>query len=122
MIMINAIGGATRFAAVVAEAALDPNKNRDPSDQPQSFELNASVASYLSLPGFNAPTQVDSSEGSNTVTAAEKANAVRTPSPDYSWGFRREGGEVVDRFAPDVKPDDPRLVQAVEELIGAARS
>ncbi|SEN18088.1 hypothetical protein SAMN05428959_101547 [Duganella sp. CF517] len=76
MIMINAIGGATRFAAVVAEAALDPNKNRDASNEPQSFELNASVASYLSLPGFNASTQVDSSEASNTVTAAEKASAM----------------------------------------------
>lgn len=76
MIMINAIGGATRFAAVVAEAALDPNKKPDPSNDPQSFELNASVASYLSLPGFNAPTQVDSSEASNTVSAAEKASAM----------------------------------------------
>lgn len=76
MIMINAIGGATRFAAVVAEAALDPNKQPDPSNDPQSFELNASVASYLSLPGFNAPTQVDSSEASNTVSAAEKASAM----------------------------------------------
>ena len=76
MIMINAIGGATRFAAVVAEAALDPNKKPDPSNDPQSFELNASVASYLSLPGFNASTQVDSSEASNTVSAAEKASAM----------------------------------------------
>lgn len=76
MIMMNAIGGATRFAAVVAEAALDPNKKPDPSNDPQSFELNASVASYLSLPGFNAPTQVDSSEASNTVSAAEKASAM----------------------------------------------
>lgn len=76
MIMINAIGGATRFAAVVAEAALDPNKKPDPSNDPQSFELNASVASYLSLPGFNASTQVDSSETGNAVTAAEKASAM----------------------------------------------
>jgi len=76
MITINAIGGATRFAAVVAEAVLDPNKKPDPSNDPQSFELNASVASYLSLPGFNAPTQVDSSEASNTVSAAEKASAM----------------------------------------------
>jgi hypothetical protein len=76
MIMINAIGGATRFAAVVAAAALDPNKHPDPSNGTQSFELNASVASYLSLPGFNAPTQVDSSAPSNTVSAAEKASAM----------------------------------------------
>ena len=76
MIMINAIGGATRFAAVVAEAALDPNKKPDPSTEAQNFELNASVASYLSLPGFNAPTQVDSSDTSNTVSAAEKASAM----------------------------------------------
>ena len=76
MIMINAIGGATRFAAVVAEAALDPNKKPDPSNEAQSLELNASVASYLSLPGFNAPTQVDSSDTSNTVSAAEKASAM----------------------------------------------
>ena len=76
MIMINAIGGATRFAAVVAEAALNPNKQPDPSNGTQSFELNASVASYLSLPGFNAPTQVDASTPSNTVSAAEKASAM----------------------------------------------
>ena len=76
MITINAIGGATRFAAVVAEAALNPNKQPDPSNGTQSFELNASVASYLSLPGFNAPTQVDSSTPSNTVSAAEKASAM----------------------------------------------
>lgn len=76
MIMINAIGGATRFAGVIAEAALDPNKKPDPSNDPQSFELNASVASYLSLPGFNAPTQVDSSDTSNSVSAADKASAM----------------------------------------------
>ena len=76
MIMINAIGGATRFAGVIAEAALDPNKKPDPSNDPQSFELNASVASYLSLPGFNAPAQVDSSETGNAVSAAEKASAM----------------------------------------------
>jgi hypothetical protein len=76
MIMINAIGGATRFAGVIAEAALDPNKKPDPSNDPQNFELNASVASYLSLPGFNASTQVDSSETGNAVSAAEKASAM----------------------------------------------
>ncbi len=76
MIMINAIGGATRFAAVIAQAALDPNKKPDPSTDMQNVELNASVAAYLSLPGFNAPAQVDSSHASDTVSAAEKASAV----------------------------------------------
>jgi hypothetical protein len=79
MIMINAIGGATRFAAVVAEGALEPSKHPQPSTETQNADLNASVAAYLSLPGFNAPAQVDSSDSvdsSDTVSAADKASAV----------------------------------------------
>ena len=76
MIMINAIGGASRFANVIAQAALDPNKNHDRSNDMQNVELHASVAAYLSLPGFNAPAQVDSSEAANAISAADKASAT----------------------------------------------
>lgn len=38
---------------------------------------------------------------------------------DISWNFEKflvnREGEVVARFAPDVKPEDPMLVQAIEE-------
>lgn len=69
MIMINAIGGATRFAAVVAEAALEPNNKPAPSFDSEKADLNASVAAYLSLPGFNAPTGIDTSDVSDSVNA-----------------------------------------------------
>jgi glutathione peroxidase len=38
---------------------------------------------------------------------------------DITWNFEKflvdREGEVVARFAPDVKPEDPKLVQAIEE-------
>nr|WP_315393726.1 hypothetical protein [uncultured Duganella sp.] len=79
MIMINAIGGGTRFAAVVAEASLEQIKKPEPSTDVQNVELNASVAAYLSLPGFNAPTQLDAANAAtddHTVNAAERASAT----------------------------------------------
>jgi hypothetical protein len=79
MIMINAIGGATRFAAVTAEAALEPSNKPVPSIDSQNADLNASVAAYLSLPGFNAPTQIDTSETGDTshaVGATDEAGAI----------------------------------------------
>ena len=41
---------------------------------------------------------------------------------DVMWNFEKflidRSGKVVARFAPDVKPDDPRLTQAVEKALG----
>jgi glutathione peroxidase len=38
--------------------------------------------------------------------------------PEVLWNFEKflvsRGGEVVERFAPDTSPDDPRLISAIE--------
>jgi hypothetical protein len=74
MIMVNNIGGGTLSAAVVAEKSLEPKKIATPSDT-SNADLSASVASYFSLPGFNAPSplQTDSNSG---VSNIDRANAV----------------------------------------------
>lgn len=70
MIMVNNIGGANLAAATVAEKTLEPKKVASPV---ADADLNASVAAYLSLPGFNAPLQTDPS---HPVNAADRASAV----------------------------------------------
>ena len=82
MIMINAIGGATRFAATVAEAALEPYNKPAPSVDLDSADLHASVAAYLSLPGFNAPAGIDTSEvtdASNAIGAVGASDEAGAP-------------------------------------------
>ncbi len=40
------------------------------------------------------------------------------PLPELLWNFEKfligKSGQVVARFSPDIKPDDPRIVQAIE--------
>ncbi|WP_332852056.1 EF-hand domain-containing protein [Duganella sp. S19_KUP01_CR8] len=72
MIMVNNIGGASLPAAVVAEKTLEPKKNASPVAETNA-DLSASVAAYLSLPGFNSPVQNDPAPA---VSAADKASAV----------------------------------------------
>lgn len=74
MIMINNIGGATLSAALVADKALSPVKPAE-TEQSTNADLSASMAAYLSLPGFNAtsPLQTDTS---NTADSGDQANAL----------------------------------------------
>lgn len=74
MIMVNNIGGATLSAAVAVEKSLEPKKIAAPSESTNT-DMSASVAAYLSLPGFNAPSPLQT-ETSNAVTAADRASAV----------------------------------------------
>lgn len=70
MIMVNNIGGPNLTAAVAAEKAFEPKKVAS-AVADTNADLSASVAAYLSLPGFNAPVQ-------NGLSAApvDKASAV----------------------------------------------
>ncbi|NGZ86319.1 hypothetical protein GW587_18920 [Duganella sp. SAP-35] len=72
MSMVNNIGGATLSAAVVAEKSVELKKTVSSSDSTSS-DLNASVATYFSLPGFNAPSPLQTD---NSVSNADRANAV----------------------------------------------
>ncbi len=74
MIMVNNIGGTSLSAALVAEKAVEPTKHAHAADS-SSADLSASLAAYLSLPGFNAtsPLQTDTS---NTTDSGDQANAL----------------------------------------------
>lgn len=100
MIMINNIGGATLSAALVADKALAPVK----SDTDSSFnaDLSASVAAYLSLPGFNAtsPLQTDTSNSTDTgeqasalVKAVSQDETLKTALQEFDEGLKK----LVDR-------------------------
>lgn len=53
------------------------------------------------------------------------ANGFPAPSlpPDVLWNFEKflvgRDGTVLARFAPDMKPEDPRIVQAIEQALEA---
>lgn len=81
MIMVNNIGGATLSAALVADKALAPVKIAE-TDKSTNADMSASVAAYLSLPGFTSPLQIDTSSSTNT---GDQANAlVKAVSEDES--------------------------------------
>ena len=81
MIMVNNIGGATLSAALVADKAIAPVKVAE-TDKSTNADMSASVAAYLSLPGFTSPLQIDTSSTANT---GDQANAlVKAVSQDES--------------------------------------
>jgi glutathione peroxidase len=45
------------------------------------------------------------------------------PAPEVLWNFEKfllnRNGEVAARFAPDTKPDDPRLIATIESALAA---
>jgi glutathione peroxidase len=72
-----------------------------PGRQPNGNDLRDNLAGYLdsqNLPGPNHP-------------------------PELLWNFEKfligRDGQVIDRFSPDVTPDDPRLIAAVEQALAA---
>jgi glutathione peroxidase len=53
----------------------------------------------------------------------EKHNASTNPEPGILWNFEKflvdRNGKVVARFSPEITPDDPRVVQAIESALAA---
>ncbi len=51
-------------------------------------------------------------------------NAEPPPRPEVIWNFEKflvsRGGEVVQRFAPDIAPEAPEVVAAIEKELAAA--
>jgi len=97
MIMVNNIGGATLSAALVGDKALTPVKSAE-TDKNANVDLSASVAAYLSLPGFNAssPLQTDTSNTSNTgdqanalVKAVSEDETLKTALQQFDEGLKR---------------------------------
>ena len=48
-------------------------------------------------------------------------NIATNDAPAVLWNFEKflvsDTGEVINRFAPDVTPDDPRLIEAVDQAL-----
>lgn len=84
MSMVNNIGGATLSAALVTDKALAPVKVQSATDSGTNADLSASVAAYLSLPGFNATSSLQT-DTSNNIDSGDQANAlVKAVSEDDS--------------------------------------
>ena len=73
--------------------------------------INAQPVAKVAEPGFRA--QLDgflAQHGAKTL-----------PLPELTWNFEKflvnRKGQVVARFAPDTKPDDPALIAAIEQAL-----
>lgn len=51
----------------------------------------------------------------------EKHNATTNPEPGILWNFEKflvdRQGNVVERFSPEITPDDPRVIAAIEAAL-----
>ena len=75
MITVNSIGGGTLSAAVVAEKS-QGIQHIAPAHARADDDAGASIAAYLSLPGFNAASAVDTSNDTSTDTQADGGQAA----------------------------------------------
>lgn len=96
MIMINNIGGSTLSAALVADKALAPVQNVSDNNSSFNADLSASVAAYLSLPGYNAtsPLQTDTSNNSGDqanalVKAVSEDDTLKTALQEFDEGLKK---------------------------------
>lgn len=57
----------------------------------------------------------------NLTGYLKQHNAVTNPEPGILWNFEKflvdRNGNVVDRFSPDVLPDDPTVIAAIESAL-----
>ncbi|KQQ40152.1 hypothetical protein ASF61_05030 [Duganella sp. Leaf126] len=75
MITVNSIGGGTLSAAVVAEKS-QGTQQIAPAQDLGADDLGASIAAYMSLPGFNAAGAVGASNDTATDTQADGGQAA----------------------------------------------
>lgn len=92
MITVNSIGGGTLSAAVVAEKA-QGTQAISPAQAHGDADLSASVAAYLSLPGFNASSAVDTgndvSADAGTDDGSSQAAALQAVSDSDDDGLKQ---------------------------------
>jgi len=59
----------------------------------------------------------------NSFLATKHNGASTNPEPGILWNFEKflidRNGKVVERFSPEITPDDPRVVAAVESALKA---
>ena len=75
------------------------------------FLTNAQPVAQLNDPGFRA----------NLDSFLSQSGVKTNPLPDLLWNFEKflidRHGRVIARFAPDMLPDDPRVIRAIEAAL-----
>jgi len=92
MITVNSIGGGTLSAAVVAEKA-QGTQAISPAQTHSDADLGAPVAAYLSLPGFNPSSAVDTgndvSADADSSAGSSQAAALQAVSESDDDGLKQ---------------------------------
>ena len=88
----------------------------------QKLEVNREARHPLYRELVAAQPQARQLDGSSfAAKLAQHGLSPKNPS-DVMWNFEKflvgRDGQVIARFAPDVKPDDPALVAAIEAALG----
>ncbi len=75
------------------------------------FLTSAQPVAQINDPGFRA----------NLDGFLAKSGTKTNPLPDVLWNFEKflidRRGRVIARFAPDMPPDDPRVIRAIEAAL-----
>ena len=91
---------------------------------PEAQELyqwltSAQPVAQIADPGFRA--QIDGFLSSTGGKVANGTESRTNPLPNVLWNFEKflvdRRGRVVARFAPDMTPDDPRIIRAIEAVL-----
>ena len=79
----------------------------------------AQPVAQIGDPGFRA--QIDGFLSATGGKVANGAESRTNPLPHVLWNFEKflvdRRGRVVARFAPDMAPDDPRIIRAIEAVL-----
>ena len=119
-------------------AAQEPGSNEDiarfcSTDYPVTFPVFAKIAVtgpakhelYRTLIAARPERQPNGDALRNDLTGFLKSQNLPGPNdpPELLWNFEKflvgRDGTVLERFSPDVTPDDPRLVAAIEQALAA---
>ncbi len=85
-------------------------------------EVNREARHPLYRELIDAQPQASQAEGSTFGDKLAQHGLSPKAASDVMWNFEKflvgRDGQIIGRFAPDVKPDDPALVAAIEAALG----
>ena len=89
------------------------------------IEVNTPQRHPLYRELIDAQPQARQAEGSQLAGKLAQLGLEPKNASDVLWNFEKflvgRDGKVLARFAPDVAPNDPALIAAIEEALGAGR-
>ncbi len=100
-----------------------------------TYEVDFPMFAKISVAGENkhplyaalteAQPQAESGSGGGMRERLSGYGIVPNPEPEVLWNFEKflidRDGDVIARFAPDVAPNDPPLVRAIESALFATK-